>query len=252
MLCRGGVVAAPWQIAPWIGRTPTSGGVGLCKWMPGEGGSSGIPLWSTSFWISVGISLCIPVLQRSCYSSFKFLSSPVLSILIVSPVLRGRRAQAGSCGVFLGVCWGRESVHEQSWTASASAAGWESCGPLCSPRGWAVQQKAFCRGSLTKKMQRSVCPRHYVWNPQGSIWNSGSPPVPTNILPEAWLKTIHMPAFWPRPKCFKIIYVPITLHYFLTKDLISLQRRTQYKLAQFSAATENLHLGDIFQERHGT
>lgn len=118
--------------------------------MPGEGGSSGIQVWSTSFCILVGISVCIPVLQGSCYSSFKFIFSQVLSILIALLVLWGRRAQAGSCS-YLGVCWGRESIHEPSWTVSASPAGWEGCGPLCSPWGWAVQQKAFCRGSLTKK-----------------------------------------------------------------------------------------------------
>lgn len=102
--------------------------------------------------------------------------------------------------------------------------------------------------ALWLKKQRFVCPRHYVWNPQGSIWNSCPPPVSTNILPGAWLKIIHMPAFWPGPKCFKIIYVPITLHYFLAKDLISLQRWIQYNLGHFKAVTRICIWGTYFKK----
>lgn len=57
-----------------------------------------------------------------------------------------------------------------------------------------------------------------------------------------------MPAFWPGPKCFKIIYVPITLHYFLAKDLILLQWWIQYNLGHFKAVTRICIWGTYFKK----
>ena len=146
------------------------------------------------------------------------------------------------------LCWGRDSFAELSCSCFCSWAR-EAVGLSVLHEG-KQHSRRLPAEALGLKNRRFVCSSHCVWNPQGSNRNSSSPPVSTNILPGAWLKIIHMPVFRPRPKCLKIIYVPITLHYFLTKDLISLQWRTQYNLANFKAATENLHLGAIFPERH--
>lgn len=165
-----------------------------------------------AFYFLLHFNWCLPLEAVTATSNSLF--SQVLFILI-SPLFYVEGAPRLGTAVIC-VCWGREHWWAELFLPLQLT---ERLRALCSQGSKrALEKKAFRTGSFTK--QGFVCPGHYVWHPRGTIWNSCSPPVLTSLHPGAWLKIIHTPVFRLAPKCLKIIYVPITLHYFLTKDLI--------------------------------
>lgn len=138
-----------------------------------------------------------------------------------------------------------------SWAAPASAAYWERLWALHSHRVKQYLKRSLSVEVLWLRKQRFSA-LAIMSGTLKALFRMRAPHLCLPVYALGQDSKLLTCIFKPIPKCFKIIYVPIILHYVLYKDLISLHWRTQYDLSNFKVATGNMHLGTIFHERHST